>query len=284
MNDCRAVHAPTNRPPHALRSGFTLIELLVVIAIIAILASLLLPTLSKANMKATGAFCMNNERQLTLGFILYTDDNNGVMPGAQFAGQNMNGGGYWAGPLPDIQVGITLGEAMNRVQKGMAIGPLWNYCKVFGAYHCPGDLRYKLRKPGAHWAYDSYSKADGMNGGMWTIPSIVKMDNVPEPPKAMVFVEENDSRNYNLGTWVLNADTHTWVDGVAVSHNGASTFSFADGHVEGHKWLESSTIAAAAAAAKNLDTPFYWAKAPGDKDFAWVEPRYKYLDWPKYLR
>jgi len=93
-------------------NAFTLIELLVVIAIIAILAAILFPVFATAREKARATSCLNNEKQLGLAFVQYTqdfDENFPVGPG----GATSEGLG-WAGRL-------------------------WPYVKSKGVYACPDD-------------------------------------------------------------------------------------------------------------------------------------------------
>ncbi len=92
----RRLHAisPTAASRNAATDTFTLVELLVVIAIIAILASLLLPALSRAKGKGQSAVCLNNLKQLLQGWTLYADNNDDHLAGS-IAVYGVNQRGSW---------------------------------------------------------------------------------------------------------------------------------------------------------------------------------------------
>ena len=258
--------------------GFTLIELLVVIAIIAILAAMLLPALGKAKLKATLTADRSNQKQIVTAMLMYAGDyQDAIMASIDSSGSALNGGGYYlASALPaGTPVDVAERQTLTQLQTSPISPFLGKAMKVF---HCPGDLRYKKLAVGSGWAYATYSKADGMNGGGWHGQKpFKKFGAVKVPAKSMVFIEEADPRGYNNGTWVM--DQTGWVDPFAIFHGTSSTFSFADGHVESHKWTDPQTIKAATDSA-NGQSSFYW---PGgnrnNRDFVWTWDHYRFLDW-----
>ena len=80
-----------SKPRHHNRHAFTLVELLVVIGIIAVLISILLPSLSRARESAKTVQCASNMRQIGIAMRMYVNENKGaVPPGNDFAAPDLS--------------------------------------------------------------------------------------------------------------------------------------------------------------------------------------------------
>jgi prepilin-type N-terminal cleavage/methylation domain-containing protein len=246
------------------RSGFTLIELLVVIAIIAILAALLLPALSAAKKRATGSTCLSNQKQLALAWGMYNGDNNDNVVG--FSTASASDWRLEADLVPVAPPTALTGiDAVKWLfQWGYKNGPLYKYAPNPDVMHCPGDIRTSLQ---GFFCWDSYSGVGGFTGGNPTfggslMGTISKASQLMHPSDRFLWVEECASQQLtaygltfaeNEHTWdmypgspnVTPANpffTAAWIDSPAAFHGANSTFGFADGHAESHKWVSGLVI------------------------------------------
>lgn len=127
---------------------------------------------------------------------------------------------------------------------------MYPYINNVFAYHCPGDTRKKRRKPPRD-CFRSYSisYAFGNREAVVTLPgynSYQKLGEVRSPSQHFVFVEEEHiGARYgeNEGGWRLLWTDGTIYDPLASYHINGSTFAFADGHAESHRWRDPRTLA-----------------------------------------
>jgi prepilin-type N-terminal cleavage/methylation domain-containing protein/prepilin-type processing-associated H-X9-DG protein len=254
------------KPPGKERSprrAFTLIELLVVIAIIAILASMLLPVLSKAKAKGQHASCINNLKQITLGFLNYIGDYRDIFPA----------GGCKAPTMPVEEDWIYWNAGDPRIlsanRKDINKAPLNTYLgKLFqtNLFQCPADKGVLTRQSvGGYLPYmfsytvnSLYIDNGNDNRGIaslysgdpgWNERAVLhfKSTMVSRPSIKLMLVEEHAIESRGLpddARWTptgvdpktIGLDhppPYTLLDSyISNRHNRRGTVTFADGHVE----------------------------------------------------
>ena len=263
--------------------AFTLIELLVVVAVIAIVAGMVLPSLARAKAKAGAVQCMNNNRQLMLGWTLYAGDFDDRLPynlgsDASRTKAPERSNRNWINNVMDWEL-----TPDNTNRAAIEISPLARYTGNSAAiYRCPSDRVLSDIQRRAGWIARSRSiSMNAMVGNPGALlygkinqnnPEYVqflRMSDFRNPAAIFVFLDEHpDSIN---DAYFLNLpDSPDWVDLPASYHNGAGTFAFADGHSEIHRWTDPSTRPPSLPDSANL--PF--AVPPSARpDFAWVRDR-----------
>jgi prepilin-type N-terminal cleavage/methylation domain-containing protein/prepilin-type processing-associated H-X9-DG protein len=276
----------TRRPASGapLVTAFTLIELLVVIAVIAVLVSLLLPTIGRSREQGRSIQCLNNVRQLGLAWIMYADDHagrlapncDGVWSGFDERAPSWAGGWLDFDPRPDnINTSYLIDPNFRNGGRRGA------YLKNVNVFRCPGDysqvvLFGKAVNRVRTYSMNCYVGGVGDRGrplGTWQSPEWITYRRYadirrPSPASLLLLIDERED-SINDGYFSFLMGEQVIVDYPGAYHGAGSNINFADGHSERREWTDPRTVPRLNRGALiPLVVP-----SPTNPDLAWLQQR-----------
>jgi prepilin-type N-terminal cleavage/methylation domain-containing protein/prepilin-type processing-associated H-X9-DG protein len=252
--------------------GFTLVELLVVIAIIALLAALLLPALARARMAGKKIQCLNNQRQLAAVWVMYTGDNNDWLV--------LNGENYPPSTSVKLWVQGAFYYPEANTNWSYLLDPKYalfaNYLKASKLYLCPTDRSTVTVAGQTYPKLRSYSLNAYLGWvGSWDqrlsqpFKVFKKYSELARPMPAGTFAFQDVNPNSicwpYFGVQMLQDSFFNFPNS---SHTGSGVISFADGHVEAHRWRDQRTVTA-----YSPDYHHHQDYSSNNRDIDWLRER-----------
>ncbi|MCX6886875.1 MAG: type II secretion system protein [Verrucomicrobia bacterium] len=210
------------------RRGFTLIELLVVIAIIAILASMLLPALSKARQKAWTVSCTSNLKQIGIGMRMFADDNEDRYP--------LSGGAIrWNHVDPNAPTNGWMQQ-------------LFSYLQGTNIFKCPGNIQLPVKNQspfnyfnGTRAAYvAAANQCAAVNSRLIRFPSAFVLSGDTIDNAQFFLVDDDDKDDYSQNCVGGAANGTPAVEWQA--HNNGQIILFGDLHVKWYKGYSTNDM------------------------------------------
>jgi len=214
------------------RRAFTLIELLVVIAIIAILMAILMPALNRAREQGKRSVCLQNNKTLVMGWMLYCDESRGYMPGTQALNLGSpvprDKSSWVKKPTGTTPVDAPVEDQIQAIEEGV-LYPLVKNIKVF---RCPVAKGHEMR---------SYSASHAMNGSSFDGGPVLKNRyKIKHSVQRIVYIDDF-GEDWDAA-WAVPWSQPAWWNPIPARHGAGTTVGMADGHSEWWAWKDTRTI------------------------------------------